>query len=1126
MPVQVVSSGRPRPSGRCARTSAQVRPRGTRPSGLRRDRPVSPQYAEIVRSGEAATTHPIDRAVAAIAEEPLVAVDLALRAMAVTRGYRSDGETEYDLDVLGHAVCRASGLGAASQVGGFRMMLDEAVCHELACAALLRLLALDDEALAGPGMRGTVPLFDRVVGPRLYRGLDISTKSQTFEKVEALRSAMTRSEAALQAHIDSLGSLDALPSFRQELSRLFNDQVTQLAIRPFLPRDVTAQAIAEVFTSVQAVVDASDEELLEHADAAIAWCEGLHESVSELPTDYSRAMLGSLADKLLVLIRERVRDKGLADPAELSVRVREKRYPLSHVGRRVVLRLDVANTGAGQARDVAVSLDGHQHVQFQDEVRFLGQLPAGTRRLDFPGTVAASSADDAVLIRVTWRDPDGSDQEIEQIVDLLAWRRDVPWDDLAYQDPYPLEPVTRAGQFVGRERTLGELAKVVLASTPGNARVVGQRRVGKTSIVLALAKRLEELRPGSYAFVYAESGDFNANSAEATVERLGELLARKIIAADLRLGTLSVPSFRTGLSPLTELVEQAAMLAPDRRLIIALDEFDAMPQPDLYERGAVATALFQTLRSLGSKPNVGFIIVGGERMRFVIANHGLALNKFQLVPVDYFTEEHFEDYRALLTEPVAEWLEFDEPAIRLLHTETAGNPWITKLIAREIFARALANQDGDVRAEDVEAAVEGALPKLGASSFQHYWDDAIQGDVDEQTYVSVTRRKVLLALASCVRTGGLVTERAVCAASRRYGVDDAVAEDVLRGFRERGILVERGGGIDARVPLFLRWLEGEGVNEIVVTMGDDDALIRRQRAQEAARPKGEELAELVNRWRTYQGQLLAANDVRRWLNQFGEPSNQRLMLQLLQHLRYFNMADIAERLRELHGFVLRDLAGRGYRYTLSGRQRFRDDLVICGLEGGGSGAAHLVKPYRDENGIYAARAVDSGAVPAVLQATEGKVRAVLVLEDFMATGATAADRIRVLAKQWTANQPWPGDVDVYLLAIAGFDEAVELVRGTISEIGLPAHAHVAVALDDADRCFHDRSRVFPDADERERARALCVERGSVLDPKHPLGYRDTQAAVCFEMRCPNNSLPVLWKDGPAWHPLFPRMPRA
>jgi len=84
---------------------------------------------------------------------------------------------------------------------------------------------------------------------------------------------------------------------------------------------------------------------------------------------------------------------------------------------------------------------------------------------------------------------------------------------------------------------------------------------------------------------------------------------------------------------------------------------------------------------------------------------------------------------------------------------------------------------------------------------------------------------------------------------------------------------------------------------------------------------------------------------------------------------------------------------------------------------------------------------------------------------------------------------------------------------------------LAVPLDEGDRCFHERSRIFPDADDRERARALCVEKGVTLDSKQPLGYHDSQAAVVFEMRCPNNTLAVVWKEAPKWRALFPRAAR-
>ncbi len=1067
-------------------------------------------------------THPIDRAEQVIAGDPLLAADLALLALGATRGHRSEPETEHYLDVLAQAVMAASSCPVQDGQDVVEGMLAEGKCDHLACAALLRLLVLDEAVFTDdPRLRGAIALFDRVVAGRLYKVANISGKTQAYEKRAGLRNVMAHHETALQAHVDSLGSLDALAAFRQQLSKLFKDQVTQLAVQPFIP-GITIQTLNEVLMAVQVVADADDTGALEAADTVIARCALLSTDAETLGTVYARMLLANLAATLAELVRNDVRRRGLADPAGVRTEAVEKRHPLAHAGAVLLLRLNVVNDGPGQARDVTLVVECDEAITLEESSRELGAFPPGTRRVDFRGSVNRASTGEMLLVRLTWLDPDGTTREEEQLVELAAQPGDVPWQSLEYEDPYPLEAVTESDRFVGREAVLHELTRIVLGATPGNVRIVGQKRVGKTSVAYALAATVERVRPGAYKFAFVQSGDFNANTPEESVRRLGEVLAASVRAADPRLAGIQTPDFSAGLSPLTEYFAEVALLAPDSRFVLVLDEFDAMPHPELYEHGPVAEALFQTLRSLGSKPNLGFVLIGGERMRFVIATHGQALNRFRLVTVDYFDDEHYADYCKLVREPVKGWLEIDDAAVRLLHEETAGNPWVTKSIAGELFNRHRAARDGDVRLDDMRDAIDLAIPRLGATSFQHFWDDAIQGGLEDQDHVSLLRRKVLLGIASCLRDATPLTEDAIARAARRYDVDAATAMDVLRGFRERTILLADAEGIlRFRVPVFGRWLADEGVREIVVTMGDDDVIIRRQRAQEALRPKAEELERLVAAWRTYAGQLITTERIKRWLTQFGQPSDQRLMLTLLQGLRYYKPDDTRERLRRLQQFVLRDLAGAGYEYRLEGPRGYRNDLLVCALESGGSGANHLLKPFRDENRIYADRVIDAEAVPDVI-ASDDAIRAVLVLEDFVGTGTTAQRGLERLARLWTAGGPWPERVPVYFLAICGFESAVERVRTNAAKFDLPLTIEVADVLREADRAFSPDSALFTEPADRERAKAIATDRGAQLEPKTPLGYRDSQALVCFEARCPNNTLPILRKDGSTWEALFPR----
>jgi uncharacterized protein len=110
-----------------------------------------------------------------------------------------------------------------------------------------------------------------------------------------------------------------------------------------------------------------------------------------------------------------------------------------------------------------------------------------------------------------------------------------------------------------------------------------------------------------------------------------------------------------------------------------------------------------------------------------------------------------------------------------------------------------------------------------------------------------------------------------------------------------------------------------------------------------------------------------------------------------------------------------------------------------------------------------------------------------------------------------------------MVAICGFDKAVDRVRSASARLALPLVVHVEDELTDADRAFAETSELFDDPADRERAQTIAADRGAAIAPKWPLGYDDTRALVCFEARCPNNTLPILWKEAPSWEPLFPRL---
>lgn len=1073
--------------------------------------------------------HPIEQAKQDLDKKPLRAIDAALSALAQTAKSRADTATKAYLDVLGRAVAYASEVSIPVGEDPVRAIVDTRACDRIACAALLRLLVADDEAFAvDPRLRGATALFDRTLKGSLYPMAGLEVKSQTFEKRDQLRSLVEAHERDLISQVGALRSLSAVGSFRSDLRKLFQTGGTAAFVLPFLPEGIKIQTFEELLSEAQALSECTDASIVNRSEVLKRQCDALKELSDEVGTNYSRKLLWSFADNLQSLVGERVDVAGFADPAQLKIAIRPKRYPFGHAQVPVTVRLDLTNEGPGQAQDISVEVEAGGAISFDDTVRNVGLLGPTERQIDFHGLVANSSGgcraiddSDVLGVKVTWRNPDGSEQVLEELFPLKPQKADVPWGELELARPYQLEPIRELKDFVGRSASIRDLVRVVLQSE--NARIEGEKRVGKTSLAYAVDAAVGEYEADKHLFIHLESGDFNSHTLEATIERLGQMIVEQVQESDPRLASIPMPDFSPGLTTLTEFFKRAYNLVPDIHFVVVLDEFDALPHSALYKHEPVGEAFFQTLRSLGGKQNVTFILIGAERMQWVFATHGQSLNKFKLVRLDYFASDQLSDYAELVRAPVAEWLYFSEEAIDLLYAETAGNPWMTKLLLIELFERQVERRDQDVQIDDVHDAIEHALPGFDATYFQHFWDDAIQGEVEERDHVSAIRRRVLLALARRLQSRGSVSEDELAQEALSFNVDEPSAREVIRGFVDRRILIKEEGALVCRVPLFERWLARYGTHEIILGSGDDDVLIRRQRAIEEMRPKAEEIEELAFEWKSYRGREVRPDQILRWLEQFGGPEEQRQIMPILKGLRFYTTSKINEKLREVHQYLVRELASRGYQYTRSGQQRNRNDLLVCGLEGGGSGAAHLLKQYRQENGIYRDCVIaDPANVRSALENPKRTYRAVVLVEDFMGTGTTAASRLQELHDLWIADGGWPPSVEVFLLGITAFDGAVKKVERKLDKLKWPVTIRVADLLGEEDRCFHSGSGFYPDLNDREKAQTLCSRFGGLLTAKTPLGYGNTEAAVCFEYRCPNNTLPVLWCRGDDWKPLFPR----
>ncbi|MDQ3691968.1 MAG: ATP-binding protein [Chloroflexota bacterium] len=909
---------------------------------------------------------------------------------------------------------------------------------------------------------------------------------------------------------------DILSAYNQ-LDKSLKSPAARHLVEPFVPPALRGTRLKALADSCVRSVEQQGGELLATGSELDAELRQYLADAEDVGTEASR-LVAAVVDCWRTAVRQEIESRGLTKPAWLALEPLEKRYP-RHSPNLFPVRFRLINEGAGPASEISVEIEECYGLELAERVMSAGALISGTQLVETRALADEAEAAAVLSGEVRWRNADGTRASNDFLIEFPAQDEAVDWEALEALEPYGLEPVTDEEELVGRKEALDRLLKVVAGRTAGNAFISGQKRVGKTSIVRALLDRLRN-EAEDFIVLSVEGGDFVVPDPRAAVRNFGEVLCSELAAADARLAAIEVPDFSDGFAPIIGVTSQARRLAPSARIVIAVDEFDELPRA-LLQRGAEGDSFFLSLRSLSGKDNVSLVLIGGEKMTFILNAQGDVLNKFEAHRVDYFTgPEGVADYRELVRRPVAGHLDISDGALSVLHEQTAGNPYFTHLICREMVDRASAARDAHITELEMRRAIEDAITRASSNSFQHFWEDGILDGGDAEEAISITRRKVLLGLADCIQSKAARTTAELAQAARRYDLSEGETTATLRSFEDRKVL--RRAADDswkAVVPIFELWLRDRGTAEVLTTFGDEEGVVQRLRAEDAARVRFEELRRLAEEWGTYQGRLVNPEELQHWLTQFGGPFDQRAMFQVLRGVNYYSQRRVRAKLVEAHEIVVRALAQAGVEYIYKGRERKRRDIAVTYLDGPGKSGALLARLYRDENGVLADMIVEPSALPRLFERTD--VAAVVCVDDLIGTGRMVSAGLEELDGACGAVLREAG-VRLFLTAVAGTEQGREAATTACTAVTYDAELHVCDALTADSRVFSTVEGRFSDGAEQERARELTQVYGSRLEPKHPLGYGNCELAVVFEHRCPNNTLPVLWKSGPNWDPVFPR----
>ncbi len=997
----------------------------------------------------------------------------------------------------------------------------EAGILTLRALAVNQLLPLDDDPHLG---RNAVKLIE-LSCPDLWSQMKLKEKGQTFEKLEVLRGFHSTVLQSLEVLRNLPRTLTEIDHLKGEIQKAIRKDSTVAYLAPFAWA-THRYKIIHVLDQISQLVACKDSTYKSIFDQLEQSCSELGQSSARtfVERDYIQPFKASVLGAMQAL-----RDGASAhfacriEPRRKSPHLAEKKYQLHRIDEFITITVPMINVGPGMATDLYAEIGCAANgpiIPDVEEIR-LGDIPPGEFAISFKAMVCDPVKSVDMVLQVTWGQLFGESQSVALDLRLEAQDSEVNWAELEKLDPFSLE-VADSTQFVGRTAKVHAIGNRLLKEQMSSTYVTGQKRVGKTSLAKAVMRYVDAQSNASKTFktLYLEWGEYSTDDARSTVLALGEQINwffQQYLPPEVKLPP---PQFAGTLAPLNTTARALETHAPALRFVIVLDEFDEI-HPEMYRYGPLAEVFFANLRTLAARKNLAFLLVGGEKMPFIIGAQGDQLNKFVREPLDYFSRaDEWSDFVELVTGPTRDSLNWEDAALNELFTLTHGHPYYTKLLCAKVFSNAVNQRDTEVIASDVRRALRGRISELDTNSFAHFWKDGINSEREAAEIIELKRLRTLVAFGRASRLGP-ATKDTMMAEIPSTTMEPTEAIPVIEDFCRRDILIDQDGGYAIQVPVFDRWLKDVGVSKLISSTLADDLEVAQRAASDAAYVRAAEIEALVKPWPLYRGNQITGETVRAWLEQVSDAQDQRLLFTILQKMRFVTPAQIGEALKSAHSRIIARIAPP---MTRESKVEKRRDLVITYLDGIGKSGATYARTYAKENGVLMERVLERGRMQKRLTA-EDAPNAVVLVDDIAGTGKTLADLLKAFLDESAASLE-AGAITLAVVLLFATEDARDRIEAMLKKYsGVKSLIHVHEVIGEELMAFGGEGRgIWSSEDVRDRAKALCVRLGTGLY-REPLGFGSQALMMAFPDTCPNNSLPIIFasKSGSnGWNALLGR----
>lgn len=404
---------------------------------------------------------------------------------------------------------------------------------------------------------------------------------------------------------------------------------------------------------------------------------------------------------------------------------------------QVGIWLSVKNTGRSSASEVKITLlhSGDYEIVKENSYETEIILPQEEMTVEF--TIRPHCKVLNLEFEITYNDVDGKTKietfkESLELIESNQEFRDIP-------NPYSTgTPTHDSKMFYGREKEMAFLRDNLMRSARSVVVLYGQRRSGKTTMLLQLnsSSNLEDHIP---VFIDLQGISYymaiDTFLYEVALAMAQAMERKNIIISSPVLVNFEANPFHTFNLFLNEAEKQLA----GKKLILLIDEFEVLEEQVV--KGRLRSEIFEYLRDIVQhRQSISFLFSGTHK----ITEHTKWYRSvfFQIAlhyPLSRLSPEGAED---LIMKPVKGFLEYDPIAVKKIRQLTADQPYLIHLICRAIVDYCNDRGKTFVTVNDVNTVLEEVM-ETSQYHFDWLWDQ-----------INPDERMVLAAIAESGKEDG------------------------------------------------------------------------------------------------------------------------------------------------------------------------------------------------------------------------------------------------------------------------------------------------------------------------------------------------------------------------------------